>query len=87
MKLRKSLYAITAIALSAVVLTGCGKNKEDEPKTFSFTAALQSGKTTLETGDTDQVVVYTNGVDDANRTYTYSSNITEKIILYKLISM
>ncbi|MCQ2771259.1 MAG: hypothetical protein MJ236_05615, partial [Clostridia bacterium] len=76
MKFTKFVYAIALLGVCAPVLTSCGPTEQQQE--FSFTAGLQSGKSTLETGETDRIVVYSNGVDDQNRVYTYTSSIEER---------
>ena len=58
--------------LMACGLAGCPEKRPDGD--FAFTIQLESGKSTLEIGDKDKIVVNTNGIDDTDRTYTYSIN-------------
>ena len=58
--------------LMACGLAGCPEKGPDGD--FAFTIQLESGKSTLEIGDKDKIVVNTNGIDDTDRTYTYSIN-------------
>ena len=65
MKARKIAYGLFFSSLLIGSLAGCGE--EDTPiqdGVFSFTVSLESGKTTLEVGDTDNVIITTNGVNE-----------------------
>lgn len=73
MKAKKLIYILAAASTCCFALAGCGEKEEDK-KNFDFSIALQSGKSTLEVGEHDQIVVQTNQQDDQNRVYTYSSS-------------
>lgn len=75
----KSKKIATALFLSVLVgsVAGCTNsnnppsgNTTDTIDKFDFTAAMDGNKTTLEVGETNSVVIVTNGENDANRTYS-----------------
>ena len=72
MKTKKIVYILAAASTCAFALASCGEKKEDVK--FDYSIALESGKTSIELGSSDQVKITTNGQDDADRTYTYSTS-------------
>ena len=76
MKIRRITTALLFTVLAGTTLAGCGEENNTTQGTFSFTLSLESGKSTIEIGETDYIVVRTNGVDDAGKSYTYTSNKT-----------
>ena len=78
----KRILALSLVALSTAALPGCKKkNKggggESEVAYFSFSIGLQSGANTVDLAagetKTDYIKVFDNGVDTANRSYSYRS--------------
>lgn len=76
----KRILAYSLVAFSAAGLTSCNlfkkNNNEDETQTdyFSFSIGLKSGASIIALGSTSEsIVVYDNGIDTANRSYTYAS--------------
>ena len=68
----KGIKLLFTTLMVAGFATAC--KEEEPPVPFDFNISLQSGKTILEIGDTDNIVVLTNGSDENDRTYTYSIN-------------
>ncbi|MBQ0009140.1 MAG: hypothetical protein KBS97_02575 [Firmicutes bacterium] len=86
MKKGKLLVTSIAFALAGVgavsCLSGCGKDDGPETKiSFSFSIGLKSGKSEFRVNDTDQIVVYDNGVDTAGRSYKYYSSKPEAAVV------
>ena len=84
MKKTKQLFALSIVALSASCLSGCifgrknnqneGDGEEQEVLYFNFSVGLKSGANSIALGSTNEsVIVYDNGIDTANRSYSYSS--------------
>ena len=73
MKTKKIVYILAAASTCAFALASCGDDKKDDVK-FDYSITLASGKTSIELGSSDQVKITTNGQDDADRTYTYSTS-------------
>ena len=64
------LIFTTLFAMSGLV--ACGEPEPDID--FSFSISLESGKTTLEIGSSDAIIVSTNGAKEEGREYTYKVN-------------
>ena len=81
MKKFKSLLVCSIAAMSVGALGGCKwpwqKNKDDgktDVAYFSFSIGLKSGANIISLGSTNEsIAIYDNGVDTANRSYSYAS--------------
>ena len=86
MKKSKHLLVLTLAALTASSLSGCfgPKNKdgggdgdgggESEVSYFNFSVGLKSGGNAIALGtNSDSLVIYDNGIDTNDRSYSYSS--------------
>ena len=71
MKKNNILTILSFTALTLCGLSACGDD-DDGVGEFAFTVSLESGKSSLELGDEDRIVVMTNGVDAENRNYEYT---------------
>ena len=74
----KKSYLLT-LALAAVMavggLAGCSKSDDEEQVEFSFSVDIEGDYADLEIrSEPYKLVVYDNGVDNADRKYTYSSS-------------
>ena len=74
----KKSYLLT-LALAAVMavggLAGCSKSDDEEQAEFSFSVDIEGDYSDLEIrSEPYKLVVYDNGVDNADRKYTYSSS-------------
>ena len=76
MKRIKSYLTLSLVAFSALGMSGCKKKKggASETATYAFSIGLSSRANAIEVGESDQKVeVYDNGVDTANRSYSFIS--------------
>ena len=83
MKKAQKLLIISLTAFGAISVSGCNlfkkknKNQETEVSYFSFSVGLKSGASIIELGNNgESVQVYDNGIDTADRSYTYASTDT-----------
>lgn len=53
---------------------GSTGNDNENVEVFSFNVSLESNKTSLEVGETDKIVIHTNGIKDQDREYSYKIN-------------
>ena len=84
--MNKKTFVIASLASTAVfALASCNLFKKkggDEPVEFDFSVSLNSGKTTLEIDDTDQVKISTNLTEDSvQRIYTYQSSNNDRLLV------
>jgi len=83
--MNKKTFILASFATTAVfALASCDMPWKPKPKggdvEFDFSVSLNSGKTTLEIGDTDNVKISTNIADDSEqRSYTYKSSNSERL--------
>ena len=78
----KKLLVLSLVAFGAASTAGCtpfwkrkkGGEEETETMYFSFSVGLKSGANIIQLGNNgESVVVYDNGIDTADRSYSYSS--------------
>ena len=78
----KKLLVLSLVSFGAVATAGCTpfwkKNKnnggDEEKLYFSFSVGLKSGANVIQLGNnSEQVVVYDNGIDTSGRSYSFSS--------------
>ena len=82
MKKAKKLLAVSVAALTVGSLAACtpfwkknkGGEQEQEVSYFSFSIGLKSGASIIPLGATNEsITIYDNGIDTADRSYTFSS--------------
>ena len=76
MKNSKKLLILSLTAFGSVTMSGCdlfGKKETSSTIPYSFSVALESGASVIETGKSQKIVVYNNGEDTAGRSFTYES--------------
>ena len=77
----KKLLVLSLVSFGAIGAAGCTpfwkKNKgggETEVSYFSFSVGLKSGASIIQLGNNNEsIVIYDNGIDTANRSYSYVS--------------
>ena len=77
----KKLLVLSLTAFGAISVTGCTpfwkkkkNNNTEEVSYFSFSIGLKSGASSIALNNTsEQIVVYDNGIDTSDRSYTYES--------------
>ncbi len=73
---------IAGIAIVPMMLTSCNlfKKKKQDDVEFDFSVALKSGKTFLERGQTDEIVISSNIQNDSvQREYTFESSNEDRL--------
>lgn len=78
MKKSKILLTSLVALMAAASLAACSSSPTDDQK-YSFTAALQSGKTIVQVGATDKIEITTNGVEPTNEPH-YEYSVTDESI-------
>ena len=78
----KKLLVLSLVSFGAVATAGCtpfwkkkkGGGEDEEKLYFSFSVGLKSGANVIQLGNnSEQVVVYDNGIDTSGRSYSFSS--------------
>ena len=73
MKKASKLFVLSLTAFSTTALAGCDIFKPKSNIPYSFSIGLESGASIVEKGSKQKLVVYDNGENTADRSFTYKS--------------